>query len=277
MFSADFLNENGVLATWLASTSFILLRFVLFAGAAFFIFYKICVTELLKRKIQPRFPTSKQLKQELLNSAVSSVIFGLFTVFVIVLKVQGHTLIYNDILKYGYGYLIFSLIAMIFLHDAYFYWMHRLLHQPKWFKQIHFVHHYSHNPSPWASFSFHPLEAILEFAILPIAVFIMPLHPLVLFAWSMWMISWNVIGHLGYEIFPKRFSSSVWFNWLNTSTHHNLHHAHSKGNFGLYFNFWDRWMGTNDCSYRKTFDEVVEQHNIPTRKFFASAIRKGRS
>lgn len=277
MFSADFLNENGVLATWLVSTSFILLRYVLFAGAAFFIFYKIWVTELLKRKIQPRFPTSKQLKQELFNSAVSSVIFGLFTVFVIVLKVQGHTLIYNDILKYGYGYLIFSLVAMIFLHDAYFYWMHRLLHQPKWFKQIHVVHHYSRNTSPWASFSFHPLEAILEFAILPIAVFIMPLHPLVLFAWSMWMISWNVIGHLGYEIFPKRFSSSVWFNWLNTSTHHNLHHAHSKGNFGLYFNFWDRWMGTNDCSYRKTFDQVVEQHNNPNRKFFASAVRKGRS
>ncbi|NBW42885.1 MAG: hypothetical protein EBR29_03555, partial [Sphingobacteriia bacterium] len=37
---------------------------------------------------------------------------------------------------------------------------------------------------------------------------------------------------------------SKWGSWVNTSRHHNLHHARFQGNYGLYFLIWDRWMGT---------------------------------
>jgi Delta7-sterol 5-desaturase len=259
MFNADFLDKNGVLTTWLVSTSLIFLRYFLFAGVAFFIFYKFRLHYFLVKKIQQRFPTNKQIRMEIFYSLNSTVVFGLFVVLILELRKIGYTLIYSDLEKYGYVYLFVSLVAMILLHDAYFYWMHRLLHRPKWFSQIHYLHHQSHNPTPWASFSFQPVEAILEFAILPIAVFIMPLHPMVLLTWSLWMITWNVVGHLGYEIFPKRFSKSIWFNWLNTSTHHNRHHSHSNGNYGLYFNFWDRWMKTNDSGYKEAFEKVFEK------------------
>jgi Delta7-sterol 5-desaturase len=259
MFSLGFLDNNGVLITLLVSISLIFLRYFLFAGVAFFIFYKFRLHYFLAKKIQQRFPTTKQIRMEIIYSLTSTFVFGLFVVLILSLRINGYTLIYTDLTKYGYMYLIMSLVGLIFLHDAYFYWMHRLLHRPKWFKQIHYLHHQSHNPTPWASFSFQPLEAILEFAILPIAVFIMPLHPLVLLTWSLWMITWNVVGHLGYEIFPKRFSKSIWFNWLNTPTHHNLHHSQSKGNYGLYFNFWDSWMGTNDSAYRDTFESVTDR------------------
>lgn len=43
---------------------------------------------------------------------------------------------------------------------------------------------------------------------------------------------------------------------MNTSTHHNLHHQQGNYNFGLYFNFWDRMMGTNHPQYAETFDQV---------------------
>jgi Delta7-sterol 5-desaturase len=259
MFSNDFLNENGALTTWVVSTSLIFLRYLLFAGIAFYIFYKFRVHHFLTRKIQQRLATGKQIRNEIANSLISTIVFGLILVLILYLRKIGYTLIYNELDKYGYLYLVVSLVAMIFLHDAYFYWMHRLLHQPKWFKIMHYVHHQSHNPTPWASFSFHPLEAILEFAILPIVVFVMPLHPLVLLTWSIWMITWNVLGHLGYEIFPKHFAKSKWFKWVNTSTHHNLHHSHSKGNFGLYFNFWDRWMNTNDPTYAQTYQKMFKE------------------
>jgi sterol desaturase/sphingolipid hydroxylase (fatty acid hydroxylase superfamily) len=54
----------------------------------------------------------------------------------------------------------------------------------------------------------------------------------------------NVMGHLGYEIFPKGFINSSIGKWQNTSTNHNIHHQESNYNFGLYFTFWDRIMGT---------------------------------
>ncbi|MEZ4931172.1 MAG: sterol desaturase family protein [Saprospiraceae bacterium] len=134
--------------------------------------------------------------------------------------------------------------------------MHRAIHQPSLFKIIHKVHHQSHNPTPWAAFSFHPLEAFLEIGFLPIIVCLLPLHPLAIVLFSLWSILFNVMGHLGYEIFPKGFTQHPIFKWFNTPTHHNLHHQRSNCNYGLYFNFWDRVMQTNHKKYHEIFDEI---------------------
>jgi sterol desaturase/sphingolipid hydroxylase (fatty acid hydroxylase superfamily) len=31
---------------------------------------------------------------------------------------------------------------------------------------------------------------------------------------------------------------------FNTVTHHDAHHTNTQVNFGVFFNVWDRWMGT---------------------------------
>ena len=41
-------------------------------------------------------------------------------------------------------------------------------------------------------------------------------------------------------------------DWLTTTTHHDLHHAHSDSNFGLYFTWWDRWMGIENTRTTQT-------------------------
>jgi len=46
---------------------------------------------------------------------------------------------------------------------------------------------------------------------------------------------------------------------MNTSTHHNMHHQRSNCNYGLYFNFWDRVMGTNDSRYELEFERIKER------------------
>src|SRR3546814_2958407 len=46
------------------------------------------------------------------------------------------------------------------LHDSFFYWTHRLLHRPRWFRLAHAVHHESRPPTAWAAMSFHPIEAV---------------------------------------------------------------------------------------------------------------------
>jgi len=46
------------------------------------------------------------------------------------------------------------------------------MHHKKLFRWFHLVHHQSTNPSPWAAYAFHPLEAVVEAGI--IAVFFLP-------------------------------------------------------------------------------------------------------
>jgi sterol desaturase/sphingolipid hydroxylase (fatty acid hydroxylase superfamily) len=149
-----------------------------------------------------------------------------------------------------------SVALSLIIHDTYFYWIHRLLHHPVLFRHAHLVHHKSTNPSPWASYSFHLLESVLEGGILVVVAFALPIHPLalVLFIISGFII--NVYGHLGYEIMPKGLRNSIWFEIINTSVHHNLHHSKFKGNYGLYFRVWDRLMGTEHPDYIKEYDRV---------------------
>jgi sterol desaturase/sphingolipid hydroxylase (fatty acid hydroxylase superfamily) len=70
------------------------------------------------------------------------------------------------------------------------------------------------------------------------------------------MMVYNVYGHLGYELYPKGFASSRIGLWINTSVNHNQHHQYFNGNYGLYFLWWDRWMGTLREDYSKEFDAV---------------------
>ncbi len=70
------------------------------------------------------------------------------------------------------------------------------------------------------------------------------------------MIIYNVYGHLGWELYPKGFSKHWLGKWINTSVNHNMHHQYFKGNYGLYFLFWDRLMGTIRPDYEERFEAV---------------------
>jgi sterol desaturase/sphingolipid hydroxylase (fatty acid hydroxylase superfamily) len=44
---------------------------------------------------------------------------------------------------------------------------------------------------------------------------------------------------------------------LNTPTNHAMHHESPRGNYGLYFNVWDRLMRTNQAGYEARFRAVT--------------------
>ncbi|RYF77608.1 MAG: fatty acid hydroxylase family protein, partial [Cytophagaceae bacterium] len=135
----------------------------------------------------------------------------------------------------------------------------------------HLVHHKSTNPSPWAAYAFHPLEAIVEAAIVPLATFVLPLHPFTILAFLFFMIVYNVYGHLGWELFPASWNRHWFAKWLNTSVNHNQHHQYFKGNYGLYFRFWDEWMGTTRPDYDAAFARVTEKKTaLPEKELVAS-------
>lgn len=235
------------------------LRYFLVAGAAFLIFWIGGKKRLHHRFIQKKFPRIQRLWYEFRYSMSTVVIFSINGMGIVWAKSAGYTLIYSDILEYGLPYFFISLLLALLFHDAYFYWTHRLMHHPRLYKHVHRVHHLSTNPSPWAAYSFHPWEALIQTMGFTIMVNLIPLHSLALFLFLTYMITRDVLGHLGYELFPKGFVASRWLNWHTTSTHHNMHHKYFTHNYGLYFSWWDDLMKTTHPQYQQTFDEVTNR------------------
>lgn len=236
-----------------------IIRYFLFAGIPYLIFYVIFKSRFFRFKIQQKYPNGEQIRREILYSLSSMFIFTIIGTTVFSLHRNGYTKIYTNMHEHSIAYFVFSTIAFIVIHDAYFYWSHRLMHHKKIYPYVHLIHHKSYNPTPWAAFAFHPLEAIAQVLILPIMIFLMPLHPLAIFIWGIYQLALNIGGHLGFEIFRKGFTKRFYTMWSNTSTHHNMHHKYVNCNYGLYFNVWDRMMGTNHPNYDEEFDAVCER------------------
>jgi sterol desaturase/sphingolipid hydroxylase (fatty acid hydroxylase superfamily) len=235
------------------------LRYALFAGIPYVLFYMVFKSGLFRFKIQQKYPAFQHIRREVLYSLSSMAIFTIVAVSVGVLQHYGYTRIYTDIHQHSIAYFVFSIFAFIFLHDAYFYWSHRLMHHKKIYKHVHLIHHKSINPTPWAAYAFHPYEAVMQVLILPIMVFLIPLHPLAILVWGLYQSALNVGGHLGFEVFRKGFTERLVTKWHNTSTHHNMHHKYVNCNYGLYFNIWDRIMGTNHQQYTTEFEAICER------------------
>ena len=232
------------------------IRYLSFSIPIFLLFYVWKKRELFKYKIQQKFPANKQILREIGYSALTIAIFSTVGTLIFILRKHGYTKIYTHFGDHSVAYFIFSIILFIVMHDTYFYWSHRLMHWKKIYKYVHKVHHLSLDPTPWAAFAFHPLEALAEIGILPIMVFLVPLHPLAILAWVLYQSGMNMLGHLGFELFPSGFVGGPITKWHNTATHHNMHHKHFNCNYGLYFNFWDRILGTNHERYEEEFEKI---------------------
>lgn len=207
------------------------------------------------RRIQTRRAAREDYVREFSSSLRTVFVFGVTTISTVAMKEFG-LVRFND--SFSWGLFALQLAAMVVAHDAYFYWMHRMLHLRSLFRLTHLHHHKSRTPTPWAAYSFSSLEAVAEAAFVPIyllaattlgadyigfAVFI--------FLWH--MILRNVIGHAGVELYPSGWVDNRWTGWWNTTTHHDLHHSSGNHNFGLYFTWWDRWMGTEHPHYKDRF------------------------
>lgn len=199
------------------------------------------------------------MRRELKWSLLTALVYGLVGVATILAGKTWGWQMYRKIGSHGWGWFVASIAVAILVHDTWFYWTHRLMHHRRLFKLFHRVHHESTNPTPWAAYSFAPLEAAVQACIFPLLAFTVPMHPLAFFAFMIWQIVFNVLGHTGFEYFPNWLMRSWLGKVLNTPTNHVQHHEKMRGNYGLYFNVWDRLMGTNHADYEKRFEEVTSR------------------
>lgn len=231
-------------------------RYFIVALIGFLIFYVIFRRRFFFKKIQQKFPANNDYFRELGYSLLTMLIFSSVIVFLNSPTIVIYTTRYQSIDEYGWFY-YFSVFPILFImHDLYFYIMHRIMHHPSLFKYIHLVHHKSTNPSPWAAYAFHPLEAIIEQGIVVIFYFTLPIHISHLAIFFLFSIVYNVYGHLGYELYPKGFNKTKIGRWINTSVNHNQHHQYFKGNYGLYTLIWDRIFGTIRKDYDAQFETI---------------------
>ena len=218
------------------------LRYFLIAGGAYLFFWKVFSKAFSGRFILKRLPKfNPTMLFEIKQSIKSLMIFSFLGSVTLCLALKGGTLSYWDSQKYGKFYLFFSFFLLLFLHDAYFYWIHRLIHHRKLFRVFHKTHHISRSPTPWTSYSFDVGEAFLNSLFFFLIPFLIPIYPGVLFGFFVFSLLYNVLAHLGYELYPKRMRES----FLVSTTHHYLHHQRGNCNYGFYFRFWDKVMGTD--------------------------------
>lgn len=230
--------------------------YLVYASVAFILFYVILKGVMAPRKIQGKFPKFRDYRRDFGFSMLTIAIFAVVSLLVFDVYYE-HTRLYDNISERGIPYYIAMYAAMLFIHDTYFYWIHRLMHRPRLYRYIHLVHHKSTNPSPWTAYAFHPLEAILEVGILPLLAFTLPIHREALGWFFLFQIVYNIYGHLGYELYPRNFHKTWIGRYVNTSVAHNLHHKKFTGNFGLYFLIWDRLLGTVRTDYDETYEKVT--------------------
>lgn len=254
--------------------TFLVARYVLFSAGAWFFVVKRLGKRFAHRKIQSRDPKRKDVRREIAYSIGSLTIFAATALVIYQGKEIGLVRLYSDVSAFGWGWTLLSLPLLLVLHDAYFWLTHRLLHTRFLFRHVHVVHHRSHNPTPFAAFAFHPVEAVIQSGFVLFAAAALPLHSGVLFAFVNLSLAINIVGHLGFEFYPAAFTRHPLGRWLTTSTHHNLHHQKTHGNYGLYFTWWDVAARSLRADYEGSFAAVANRTEAQQVHRHAAAARR---
>ena len=242
------------------------MRYLIGAGGVFLLTWVILGSILAGRRIRKPLPTKmrhKQMLREIRTSLVTIIIFifAYSTTNYALEAIFGGPVfkIYDDVATYGWAYLVFSVVLWSFGLDTYFYWTHRFMHHPKFYKLFHMTHHRSHNPTPFTAYSFAPSEAVLVYLFVPIFFSIVPMHDVAFVSAMLIQIVRNGIAPCGYEIFPRGWVQHPILGLFTTVTHHDLHHEKGNGNYAFYFTFWDRVMGTEHADYTERFEKATSK------------------
>lgn len=242
---------------WLAGFQGDLTRYIVAAPLVWLVICVLLAPVLKAWKIRPDRPPALQHVVELLCSIRSVAVFSTVTLITVGLHKAG--LLWGGAFREAPTLIwtVVSLVLTIVAHDAYFYWIHRLIHRPRLFRAFHRRHHRSNNPTPFTAYSFDLGEAALMAAFSPLFLLLVPVSWPAFGLFMIHQIARNVIGHCGYELFPARRDGRPLLDWMTTVTHHDLHHAQAGSNYGLYFTWWDRLMGTENPRYHQAFAQVA--------------------
>ena len=210
--------------------------YLVFGGVTWVVTRHVLPVWGIGRSLDPRPLQAGQVQREWRQSAVSVLIFGLGMIFPWGLLQLGWARLDPDA---GAWQIACEMAALAVWNDVHFWVNHRLLHT-RWLRRFHGAHHRSVVTTPFATYSFHPVEALLLGNVI--------LAPMLVHDFSFWSLAslpvlslvFNNIGHANYDFFP----GVAYSHWFAASRRHHLHHACHAGNYGFQFTFMDRLFGT---------------------------------
>ena len=241
-------------------------RYVVFTFAAWVLLSVVLKGVLKARKIRAESPSAVQMARDFTFSIRSISVFATVALGMDLLSEVGAYPLADVGSRMGAVWFWASLVLMIIGHDAYYYWTHRAMHRVSGMRRMHAFHHSSVNPSPFTAYSFDLREAAMMAGFVVIWPFVVPTAWPVIPLFMIHQIVRNTLAHCGYELMPAGPEGRPLLDWLTTTTHHDLHHARPGSNFGLYFTWWDRWMGTENPDYHAAFARATRRapRNLPS-------------
>lgn len=186
--------------------------------------------------LDPRPLAPGQLRREMAQSGVSILVFGLGMIFPWGLLQLGWAHLDPDA---GGRQIALEVLALVAWNDVHFWINHRLLHA-KWLRRFHLAHHRSVVTTPFATYSFHPIEAIMLGNVILLPMVVHDFSFWSLFTVPLFSLFFNCVGHANYDFFPR----VSYAHWFAASRRHHLHHACYNGNYGFQFTFMDRLFRT---------------------------------
>jgi Delta7-sterol 5-desaturase len=243
-----------------AGISFGFAEYLAYGIGFLFVFVVILARFFPARKLAKQHGIQwRQIRHEIIFSLSSNVVMIAAGIYVAVSEFDSN-MMYTQIDGLGgWAYIAFTIFFLLFLHDFAFYWTHRMMHHKAFYKLFHRVHHDSVEPTPFTTFSFHPLESVVQNlnSTLPtVALLFMPWHPISVVIFGLGVTFFNVFAHLGFELYPKNWHRWPILGWKTTCFHHYQHHQQFNGNYGLYFRFWDKLCGTEFKNYNEKQDAI---------------------
>jgi Delta7-sterol 5-desaturase len=237
-------------------------RYLIAASLVASLVWLLRQTSWASRKIQKREATRADFIREFTASIRTVIVYVAVSIPVIWAFRNGWLERYEGTV----GPLGFALYlgAILIAHDAWFYWAHRAMHTPLLYKRFHRFHHRTITPTAWTAYAFAVPEAFVMAIFVPLYAVIVPTPEPVLFTFLGVMILRNAMGHAGLELHARGWASHPVLKWISTTTHHDMHHGTSYNhNYGFYFTWWDKLMGTEHPDYVETFDRVTARPTQP--------------
>eukprot|EP01095_Lingulamoeba_sp_RSL-Kostka_P004483 TRINITY_DN15730_c0_g1_i1.p1 TRINITY_DN15730_c0_g1~~TRINITY_DN15730_c0_g1_i1.p1 ORF type:complete len:264 (-),score=23.25 TRINITY_DN15730_c0_g1_i1:121-912(-) len=182
------------------------------------------------------------------------------------------TYLYWNINDYGYVYFFLQFIFTWIGNDAWQYWTHRALHNKKIYYHIHKIHHKFYSPTVYATMSFHPVEACIQF-IPSVAILFTPVHAYSLFFNAFCFFTISILEHCGKTV-EKLEEYMGHTLYLSTPLHHDIHHSVVRCNFAVYFIYWDIICNTRQDEEKNKIKLKELSEPLETKSESVSEIKK---
>jgi sterol desaturase/sphingolipid hydroxylase (fatty acid hydroxylase superfamily) len=222
------------------------------------------------RKIQPKGFRWKTFRNEaifgVINLATAGVALGLVTS-----TLTKHGWVVFDRSPVSPWVIALEYTAYFFGFDAYFYWLHRLMHVEPVYRYVHKLHHFSIAPNLMTTLSVNPLESFINGGFVPLFTVLFAVHAPTMALIAPTNIIMGLYVHSGYEFLPRWWNKSWATKWFITTTFHDQHHKFFNFNYGGYTTIWDWVCGTVRPKYEADFAQLKARVRAPLSPAVAMA------